>query len=267
MLLEEYYFEIENRFGTVKRARGNFLYTEKSVRLTDLYLENGRAVLGWGNRNGTTGTSAFLKIKNMINRGLTGSFETDCSRQLDKAVSALLNTECTAFIFFDKEKLHNAAYSLSEKIVTYVPWRNLVCGGERADDFECAVIVPPLPGTDSLYILAVKRDITPLFFSERISGALKAGLSRAIYDLIAELPNREEKHWFLYDTVLKNYFVRKGPYLYPAVQESVYDDFVRHCFDCHLALSPDYSTPSIVPFGADKGVFQLLKNNPWKKEL
>ena len=79
MISEEYYFKISKRFGAIKRARGTFFYTEKGIRLTDLYLENGRAVLSWRNDNGTNGTSAFLKIKNNINRGLTGSFETDFS--------------------------------------------------------------------------------------------------------------------------------------------------------------------------------------------
>lgn len=267
MISEEYYFEISKRFGAIKRARGTFFYTEKGIRLTDLYLENGRAVLGWGNDNGTSGTSAFLKIKNNINRGLTGSFETDFSRQLDKAVSDLLNADCKAFVFFDKEKLQKAALSVSEKLVTYIPWRNCVCDDKTVSDFECVSIVPPLPWTENLYILAVKRDVTPLFVSEKISGALKSGIARSIYDLIAELPKRQEKHWFLYDNVLQDYFVRKGPYLYSKINEADYDDFVRHCLDCNLAVSPAFDIPSIVPYGADKGVFSLLKNNPWKKGL
>ena len=105
MITEEYYSEISNRFGNIKRARGTFLYTEKGVRVTDLYLEQGRAVLGWGNDNGTNGTSGFLKFKNIINRGLTGSFNTDFSKQLDRAVSDLLNANCKAFVFSTEENL------------------------------------------------------------------------------------------------------------------------------------------------------------------
>ena len=40
--------EITTRYGYVKRARGYFLYTEKQVRLTDMFQEAGRAILGWG---------------------------------------------------------------------------------------------------------------------------------------------------------------------------------------------------------------------------
>lgn len=265
MITEEYYSEISNRFGNIKRARGTFLYTEKGVRVTDLYLEQGRAVLGWGNDNGTNGTSGFLKFKNIINRGLTGSFNTDFSKQLDRAVSDLLNANCKAFIFSTEENLDKAAFSISKKPVAFVPWLGLVCGGAKVEDFECVKIIPPLPWTQNIYVLAVRDDITTLFFGERHNGAVCAAIARSIYDLIAAIPQRKEKHWFLYDTVLKNYFTRKGPYLYPKMKEERYDDFVRHCLDCNIAISPDYNIPSIVPFGADKGVFTLLKNNPWQE--
>ena len=61
------------KYGTVKRARGCFLYTEKRVRLTDLYQEAGRAILGWGAKG------TFTILKNVLERGITGSFYTDFS--------------------------------------------------------------------------------------------------------------------------------------------------------------------------------------------
>lgn len=264
MVKEEYYAEIKARFGEIKRARGTFLYTEKGQRVTDMYLENGRAILGWGNGNGTNGTSAFLKLKNIINRGLTGSFETDFQGQLDHAVSDLLNAQCKAFVFFDETKAQKAALSFSKRLVKYVPWVGLVHEKEPVHDFECVLITPPLPWTDNLYILAVRHDITTLFLPEIISGAMLGALSRAVYDLIAEIPCRQEKDWFVFDVYLKNYFERKGCYLYPKVPKDKYDDFVKYCLDCNLAISPDYNVPSLVPYGADKGVFNLMAKNPWK---
>ena len=62
MELEVFASEISKRFGNVKRARGCFLYTEKGVRLTDLFQEGGRAILGWG------GNSAFTVLKNVLSR-------------------------------------------------------------------------------------------------------------------------------------------------------------------------------------------------------
>ena len=46
MKLERYYSEIKKRYGIITRARGSFLYTQKNVRLTDLFQEGGRAILG-----------------------------------------------------------------------------------------------------------------------------------------------------------------------------------------------------------------------------
>ena len=56
----ELFKELYNRFGAVRRARGCFLYTAKSHRVTDLYQEGGRAILGW------EGGSAFTLMKNII---------------------------------------------------------------------------------------------------------------------------------------------------------------------------------------------------------
>ena len=43
-----------------------------------------------------------------------------------------------------------------------------------------------------------------------------------------------------------------------------YQKFVLHCLDLSLVISPDYNMPSIIPFGADKGVFTKLKNTPFE---
>ena len=77
--------EIFLRYGNIKRARGNFLYTEKGVRLTDLYREGGRAILGWGSE----GSGAFTVFKDVLQRGLTGSFPTAMTYRLQKAISEL----------------------------------------------------------------------------------------------------------------------------------------------------------------------------------
>ena len=73
-----------------------------------------------------------------------------------------------------------------------------------------------------------------------------------------------EKDWFLYDKVLSKYWERKGPYLFPKILKENYRAFALHCLDCGLVINPDFASPSIVPFGADKGVFTKLKNNPFE---
>ncbi|MBE6344978.1 MAG: hypothetical protein J6B32_01130 [Spirochaetaceae bacterium] len=79
-----YCVEIQRRYGTLQRARGCYLYTRSGHRLVDMYQEFGRAILGWGN------SKAMLQFKNIMNRGLTGSFITDYSYGLERAIKTLL---------------------------------------------------------------------------------------------------------------------------------------------------------------------------------
>ncbi|MDE6349398.1 MAG: hypothetical protein K2K67_00135, partial [Treponemataceae bacterium] len=91
-------------------------------------------------------------------------------------------------------------------------------------------------------------------------------VTRSLYDLAAAIKVRQEKDWFVYDTVLVSYWTRRGPYLFPKVPRAQYAAFVRHCLQHALVVSPCYEQPSIVPFGADFGVFRLLQRNPFPFE-
>lgn len=275
--------EIYSRFGTIKRARKCFLYTAKGIRLTDLYQEGGRALLGWGG-------SVFTVLKNVLERGITGSYFTDfsspCGRersQLDRAVSALFGDERVAFTFSDKQAALEIGLHFSIQSTSFwKPWNNANVDPRTIDSI---VFAPPFPWTSDIYILAVKKDaIKFLALDEEglkaqiekfvtrykaypgesfLSAPICAALTRSIYDLVKALQEREEKHWFIYDQIISKYWERKGPYLFPKVPESEYQAFVLHCLACHLVISPDYNQPSIVPFGADKGNFALLKNKPF----
>ena len=78
--------ELIKRYGAVVRARGHYLYTQKGVRITDLYLDAGRAVLG----RGCSGSNAFRVLKNTLERGETGSFPSAYSTRFQKAVLSLI---------------------------------------------------------------------------------------------------------------------------------------------------------------------------------
>lgn len=267
---------ISEKYGVIKRARGPFLYTAKNVRLTDLYQEGGRAILGWGSDS----TSCWTVFKNVLSRGINGSFETDfsfsaakkCATPLSRSCSALFGDGRTAVTFSSKEKALKAALSLSvEKTCVYRPWNTQDI---QFNGHDCILFAPPLAWAESYWILACKKDILENAdeeirraveaLSTKIPSPVEAAVTRSVYDLIKAIQVREEKNWFIYDTVLTRYFLRKGPYLYPKMSEAQYDSFVRHCLDCEIVISPDYSVPSIVPFGADKGVFRKLEKSPFE---
>ena len=253
--------EITSRYGTIKRARNCFLYTAKGVRLTDMFLEGGRAILGWG------GSSAFTVFKNVLSRGLTGSFDTDFTphaeggkSQLSRAVSELLASERDICLFTGKQAaLKSALETAPDSTSIYKPWAE----GADWSKVKAVIIEAPLPWTASCWILAVEAGTAIPAESAAIPAPLCAAICRSIYNLIAALQEREEKDWFIYDSVLTKYWTRKGPYLYPKVSKELYPLFVRHCLDQEIVISPIYEQPSIVPFGADKGVFRKLERNPF----
>lgn len=251
---------IFSKFGSVKRARGCFLYTAKNIRLTDLCQEGGRAILGWGSE----GTSAFTIFKNVLSRGITGTFQTEFSHRLEKAVSELFDSERNTYVFLKKIDAELFAKSVCGQFAEYKPWFS----SEKSFPEENVILFePPLPWTNSIYIVAVKKNLngqkpeTEEDFC--FSAPLLAAVTRSVYDLIGAIQARSEKDFFIYDKILTKYWIRKGPYLFPKVPESKYSDFVLHCLDCELVISPDYEIPSIVPFGADKGNFRKLEKNPF----
>ena len=256
------------RFGSVKRARDCFLYTEKGIRLTDLYQEGGRAILGWGKGG------AYSVFKNVLERKIIGTFDTDFSpradggkSQLSRAVSALLGDERSVLVFNSEQAARACAESFSGDVSFYAPWSQ-DCASWR--EKSAVIIAPTFPFGDTVFLVALRGgDALGQKYAGaqqgvyRIPAPLCAAVTRSIYDLISELGERGEKDWFIYDTVLAKYWTRKGPYLFPKVEEGNYRDFVLHCLDCALVISPRHDVPSIVPFGADKGNFSKLAKSPF----
>lgn len=260
--------ELFNRYGTVTRARACFLYTKKGVRLTDLYQEEGRAILGW------EGGSAFTMFKNVLSRGQCGSFLCEEKSRLEKAVSELFASNRKVLSFYSKADALSAGFLLSpEKTNFFRPW-NAVNAKINLPEIESLIFTPPLPWSEPVYLLAVSEKVF-LENTEKVSQikgyvklpfALETAYTRSIYNLIKALQEREEKNWFIYDPVLTKYWRREGPYLFPKVPKDKYADFALHCLDCGLIISPEFENPSIIPFGADRGVFTKLKNSPFTWE-
>ena len=222
MEISELASEMTKRYGTVKRARGTFLYTQKGIRLTDLYEEGGRAILGWG------GSSAFTMFKNVLSRGLTGSFDTDFTPQIKKAVSELLGSDRIIGIFTEKQDALKAALMASPQNTSFWrPWNQENIDWRKVD---AVIVEPPLAWTPAIFIAALipsAESEAALLSSnqKRIPASLATAVTRSIYNIIAALQVREEKDWFIYDPVITKYWTRKGPYLYPKVSEQDYDAF------------------------------------------
>lgn len=270
MEIKTYYEEMHKRFGNIRRARGMFLYTQKNVRVTDLYREEGRAILGWGN-------GAYTVFKNTLNKGLAGSFVTASRARLEKAVSDLLQSKRKIFVFSKKEIALQASLIFCKESVAFFKPFAKNAHGEPIDfsTTKSVVLYPPLPWTKDIFIVAVLCDgsdnscgdcfeeqlrlarIVP----QALSPALESAASRSFYDLIAAQKMFQEKDFFIYDKILTNYWRREGCYLRPKMPPEKYDEFVLHCLDSAIAISPEPTVDSIVPFGADEGVFRKLEKS------
>ena len=256
MLKQDLFEELYNLYGPVTRARNCFLYTKKGIRITDMYQEGGRAILGW------EGGNAFTYLKNILSRGQVGSFICEDNSRLTKAVSQLLNSERKLYYFTNKIDALKTGIKFSPyKTGVYTPWNQTQSDWSLVDS---VIIEPPLPWTDTVFILAINKEPSfEIHKSVSLPFALQAAITRSIYNLIEALQVRSEKDWFIYDPVLTKYWTRKGPYLEPKVPFEKYNRFVLHCLSLGIVINPEYNA-SIVPFGADKGVFTKLKNSPFE---
>lgn len=248
MKAERYYSEIQKRYGIITRARGPFLYTQKNVRLTDLNQEGGRAILGWD-------APAYTVFKNILSKGLCGSFDTAHRARLQKAASDLLQSPRKIFLFSSKKAAMEAALALDPQSVSvYKPFV-----GVDYSAVKNVIYAPPLPWTNNFFVLAARDlDDAPLFAGEAFPPALLAAAARATYDLIAALKTRQEKEFFIYDKILTKFFERRACWLRPKIPQEKYDDFVLACIDAGVLVNPDYNADSIVPYGADKGVLKKM---------
>lgn len=247
-----------DRYGAVKRARGQYLYTQSGVRLVDMYMEGGRAALGW--RTG----KALTVCKNTLNRGVVGSFITAEQHRLVRAVQNLLPGYEDVRWYCGVDSCESVLrICTASGAVMWRPWE-IQCT-EKSD---LIYLVPPFPWAGEILIVASRsmRLTEVLPYSDMIAPPVLAGMARALYDLLAEIPQRNESMWRVHDKILLKYWKRSGPYLYPVVPEDDYSRFFLHCLDCGLFISPVFTSASVVPHEVASGDFTQLKKRAYESE-
>jgi hypothetical protein len=219
---------IAEKYGFIRRARLCYLYTQSGKRLTDLYQEAGRAILGWDGGNART------VFKNVLNRSAAGSFESEESRRLEKAVQTLLPGHTIV-------RWYKGMPDIPASLPLWRPWH------PNPPIAEAVLFLPPFPLASDCVILAAKSQ-ADCPASTLLAPCLLAGITRSIYDLIQELPLRNESGWSRWDKLLMPYWDRQGPYLYPKMSRDDYDLFASRCLNKGVIISPEFDIPSIVPY-------------------
>ena len=285
--------EIKKRYGNVKRARGIYLYTEKSVRLTDCFLDGGRAILGHG------GGKAKTAFKDCFERGANGFYDSGLFPAFEKAVKQLLPRNFTTIRLYTEKTaapLEGISYSLesarekagavleqtscvlesSQKKTEPVLWRPwLEISGKSTEqptgypkiqivhnvdgDFPAIVkIVPPFPYATELCVYAFstacgEEMLQNLPKNDIVPAPLLAAFTRGFYDLKIALGTYTENDFKANSKVFEPFFIRNQCYLFPKIPEEKYKDFVLKCLDIRIVISPDYNVPSIMPWRANPG--------------
>ena len=285
--------EIKKRYGNVKRARGIYLYTEKSVRLTDCFLDGGRAILGHG------GGKAKTAFKDCFERGANGFYDSGLLPAFEKSVKQLLPRNFTTIRLYTEKTaapLEGISYSLessrekagaaleqtsfslesSQKKTEPVLWRPwLEISGKSTEqptgypkiqivhnvegDFPAIVkIVPPFPYATELCVYAFstacgEEMLQNLPKNDIVPAPLLAAFTRGFYDLKIALGTYTENDFKANSKVFEPFFIRNQCYLFPKIPKEKYKDFVLKCLDIGIVISPDYNVPSIMPWRANPG--------------
>ena len=277
------YAEIRKRYGNVRRARGYYLYTEKNVRLLDLWLDGGTAILG--RRTG----QANLVCKQFLDKGLTGFLPTKADAQLRRALEALLPDYPVIRWYATREKAEQIAGSAlqsypkeaAQPLPVWRPFLGIDTGsvnGTVAETAPITLVTPAYPVPCGI-IAACSRFEASLPPSDALFPPLAYSLARAFFDLKRKMEELQLKEIKIEDghhseaagrcarvshTIVKKrqaalnrkaeaerlipgVWEQKGWYLFPYIPEAEYPAFFLQALDAHVLISPEYGTPSILP--------------------
>ncbi|MGP1576523.1 MAG: hypothetical protein ACTTH7_03390 [Treponema sp.] len=247
------YYEIKKRYGNVKRTRGYYVYTEKNIRLIDMYLDGGMSVLG--RRNG----QANLAAKQFLDKGLQTFLPSKADYQLEKAVQSALPA-------FQIVRFYHSQERAVEILRTLLPihaasgelpiWRAFL--DEPVKQAELCLVIPVYPVPYGIIAAKGQRaEVLPP--SDKVLPPLAASLAKAFFDVARKTAEQAAPAYRIHknerivqqrsalETMFTKIWHQKKCYLFPHIPEHAYADLVVKALDQHIILSPDYSVPSIMP--------------------
>ena len=255
-LEEDYSKIVYELFGNVRRARGFYLYTDKNVRLLDMYLSDGRAILG--HKTGRILTT----FKRELDKGIFGVFPSNSLSLLKRALKCLF-PQYESLIFATKEK----AIYIMEEFFSITP-ENLVIYRHFLDkDFGTCFLFLPYPSLNTTIVLYKNMKETSPLKEDFILPAEASSIATFIYDVIAskkrskngalqqsmcskKLFKKEEKTKKEINKllpILKTFFDIEGQYLFFKGDDEAYKDFFVSALENKILLSPSRIMPSIFP--------------------
>jgi hypothetical protein len=262
----------------IRRTRGSRLYAADGRRFLDLWLDDGRDILG------TAGRPIRTYAANASDKGLLRPYPGLYEHRLEKAVLAAWPAFKAVRFYLNEERALAAAARLSGRTAETLGLREIIdlAGSDTADGAiagtdgglvklrpfaptpqACRLALARLPcpqplapacllGLDDSWLEPEEGDLVPAMMYYAAARAM-ASLEKASRD-----GSYGEELWKRFDRRMESHFKRFGPYLLPRVDADQYADFFKAALEGGALVSPQYGLPSMVPPEFDDGELRKL---------
>ncbi|MFH2113058.1 MAG: hypothetical protein ABIJ86_00960 [Spirochaetota bacterium] len=255
----------------IRRTRGPRLYAADGRRFLDLWLDDGRDILG------AAGRQIRSYAANASDKGLLRPYPGLYEHRLEKAVLAAWPVFKAVRFYLNEERALAAATRLygrmidpSDMIEAIEPDAGGITGSGlvKLRPFAptpqgCRLALARLPSprplapacllaSDQSWLETEEGDLVPAMMHYAAARAM-ASLAKVSLE-----GSYSEALWKRFDHRMSPYFRRYGPYLLPNTEAERYEDFFTTALEGGALVSPQYGVPSMVPPEFDDGELKKL---------
>jgi hypothetical protein len=263
----------------IRRTRGPRLYAANGRRFLDLWLDDGRDILG------AAGRPIRTYAANAADKGLLRPYPGLYEHRLEKAVLAAWPAFKAVRFFLNEERALAAAARLQGRLMDTLELIEAIepdtfrsASGDLLGSLDGGLVklrpfaAPPQGCTLALARLPCPRPLAPACLlasdpawledetGDLVPGMMHYAAARAMASLAKVTLDGcyGEVLWQRFDRRMEPYFRRFGPYLLPRVDSSKYEDFFSAALEGGALVSPYYNIPSMVPPEFDDGELKKL---------
>ncbi len=256
----------------IRRSREYHLYDFAGKRYLDLFLDDGRALLGH------RPPGIPLELKNTFSKGLCAPYPSVYEQRFYRGLGVLFpeyddfrvyrNLERVRMIFHEHgitgtgRGISNPPFDSPGKNMAAF-WRPFLPepeGKAYSLPGNPGYVIPVLPCPGNFYPVPVcvkKKEGNDLPRSDSVSPALLSALTRSIYELEKFSRQYNEDLWKRFPAP---FWERKGPYLLLR-QGNELPELFRKCLGNGILIPPDDRSPGIIPASWTEGEVTFLQEN------
>ncbi|MBN2875127.1 MAG: hypothetical protein JXM71_08525 [Spirochaetales bacterium] len=265
----------------IRRIRGNRLYAADGRRFLDLWLDDGRGMLGERER------ATRVRAANASDKGLIRPYPGVYDARLAAAVAATWPGFTVVRLYTDETRAITAASRALGMVAGQailvdtalrpgtLPQSAPTSDGSPVIALARAFITVPADVELAMPRLPCPRPWAPHCVMARAGSAAADALASDPGDIVpamapfasaralaslasAEREGYDETLWSRFDRRMGDYFERSGPYLFAKAEAIDYERFFRAALRGGALVSPVASAPSIVPPDFDDGELAKL---------